>query len=193
MIFFNRKYAFLLILLVVFSSCESEYAKTVKEELKSGVVNDALIFGMKMGDTQQDFFDRCLELNHQKKVGQGLGRYAQYTAVLDSTEAHSAKAIMLFYGIFDEEKIMHGMEMKFSYVSWAPWNKDYQADKLVQNLQRKYLKEYPGNDFIEIEINEEVNAFSKIDGNRQLLIYPLSDKDVVVKMTDLRQIKNLVK
>jgi len=76
--------------------------------------------------------------------------------------------------------------MIFSYVAWAPWNEAYQSEVLVEKLQEKYLKEYPGNPFIEITINEDIKAYAKVDGNREILVYPNTLKDVTVKISDLR-------
>lgn len=178
---------FLLILCLAFSSCESEYSQTVKEEMNSGVIHEDLILGLKIGQSRKEFYDHCWQLNKQKLVAQGPGnKYAKYILTVDSTSQNPEKVEMLFYGIFDEEKIMHGMEMKMHYLKWSPWNKEFQSDKLIEALKRHYVKEYPGNDFLEIEINEKTKAFAKVDGNRQIIMYPLGDKDVMAKIIDLR-------
>lgn len=178
---------FLLILCLAFSSCESEYSQTVKEEMNSGVIHEDLILGLKIGQSRKEFFDHCWQLNKQKLVAQGPGnKYAKYILTVDSTSQNPEKVEMLFYGIFDDEKIMHGMEMKMHYLKWSPWNEEYQSDKLIEALKRHYNKEYPGNDFLEIDINEKTKAFAKVDGNRQIIMYPLGDKDVMAKIIDLR-------
>ena len=176
-----------LFLCFVMVSCESEYSETVKRELQSGKVYEDLILGLKIGQTRKEFYDHCWELNKQKVISQGSGnKFAKQIILLDSTAQNQDKVEMLFYGIFDEEKIMHGMHMKFSYLKWAPWNKDYQSDVLVKKLQEKYIKEYPGNPFIEIAIKGDINAYAKVDGNREILVYPNTNKDVTVKIGDLR-------
>lgn len=172
---------------IIFTACESEYSRTVKREIKTGVVYDDLILGLKLGQTQKDFYDHCWQLNKQGIVSQGSGNeFAKHIMLLDSTVQESQAVEMLFYGIFDEEKVMHGMHMKFSYMKWAPWTKEFKSDILVKELKEKYLKEYPGNPFIEIAIKDDIKAYAKVDGNREILIYPNSDKDVTVKMGDLR-------
>jgi len=169
-------------------SCESEYSKTVKKELQSGKVHEDLILGLKMGQTQKEFYDHCWQLNKKKVISQGSGnRFARQYILLDSTENNAPKVDMLFYGIFDEAKVMHGMHLKMSYLKWSPWAKDYHSDVLLKKLKEKYLKQYNGNSFIEITIDEDIKAYTKIDGNRQILIYPTSDKDVTVKIQDLRE------
>ena len=156
--------------------------------MNTGVVHDSLIFGMHIGQTQKDFYSICWDLNKEQLISQGTGnRYAKYYVVPDSTEDPTMKMEMLFYGIFDSEKVMHGMDMKYSFTAWAPWNEDLQSDALTEYLKMKYSESYPGNDFFEVMI-EKLNAVTnvKVDGNRQILIYPINAKDVSVKIEDLR-------
>ena len=56
-----------------FAACESEYSKTVKKELKTGVIHKDLILGLKIGQTQKEFYDHCWQLNKQQLVSQGSG------------------------------------------------------------------------------------------------------------------------
>lgn len=187
---FFLKTIFTLSLIVLLTSCESQYSREVKRELKTGVVHEDLIFGLKLGQTRKQFYDRCWNLNKQKLVSQGPGnQYAKHVMVIDSTVEDSPKVEMLFYGIFDESKVMHGMDMKMSFLGWSPWNKDYHSDKLMEQLKEKYLREFPGNRFVEIDIDDNIKALAKIDGNRQILMYPLTNKNVSVKIQDLRHLK----
>ena len=192
---FDLPYTRLILFIIscmLFVACESEYSRTVKKELASGVVHEDLILGMKVGQTQKDFYTQCWELNKQKLVSQGSGnQFAKQIMQLDSTAENAKNVEMLFYGIFDDQKIMRGMHMKFSYLAWSPWNEDYQSDVLIKELQEKYMRQYAGNPFIEITITDDTKAFTKIDGNREILMYPTTDKDVTVKMQDLRyKLKN---
>jgi hypothetical protein len=172
----------------MFISCKSEYEKAVDNELATGMVNDSLIFGMRMGQTKKEFFAMCWELNRQKLIAQGTGnRTAKYIEPLDSTETNPSRKEMLFYGIFDEQDTMRGMDMTFTYSAWAPWNKERYSIPLMEALKAEYMEHYGPNPFIEINLGDiKYKAFVKIDGNRQILIYPKNDKDVVVKMEDLR-------
>jgi hypothetical protein len=168
--------------------CKSEYQRYVEEELAKNITQDSLIFGMRMGQTKKDFFTICWELNKQELVHQGNGnRTARHITDRDAEGNNTPDSKdMLFYGIFDDNDIMRGMEMTYSYIAWAPWNQDKQSDSLLLHLRDIYLEDYPGNDFIEIDLKEtESTALVKIDGNRQILMYPKNDKDVVVKIEDL--------
>lgn len=183
----TSKHFIFLLLCFAMVSCESEYSRTVKKELQTRKVYEDLILGLKIGQTQKEFYDHCWQLNKEEVVSQGPGnRFARHYLLLDSTAENSPKVEMLFYGIFDKALIMHGMYMKMSYVQWSPWAKEYHSAILLKNLQQKYLKEYGGNPFIEITIDDKVKAYTKIDGNREILLYPTSDKDVTVKIQDLR-------
>jgi hypothetical protein len=187
---YMRKTSYLLGMLWMLGSllgCQSEYDRYVAEELASGLSEDSLIFGMHIGQTKKDFYTVCWELNRQELIHQGTGnRTARFEIDHDSLGEKSNAKSVLFYGIFDENDIMQGMDMTYSYTAWAPWNRDKQADSLMQDLRQQYLRGYPGNDFIEIEVpGLEHPALVKIDGNRQVLIYPKNDKDVVVKIEDL--------
>lgn len=178
---------FLLVFLSIIA-CKSEYQHYVDTELATGRTLDSLIFGMRMGQTKKEFFAICWELNRQQLISQGTGNTtARYISARDSSgNATALSKDLLFYGIFDEDDIMRGMDMTYSYVIWAPWNEEKQSDRLLLELRDEYLLEYPGNDFIEIEIKKpKTTALVKIDGNRQILMYPKTKKDVVVKIEDL--------
>ena len=155
--------------------------------MSTGQVYTDLFFDLEMGQTRKNFYDRCWDLNAQKMISQGPGNnYARYLIpVTDGKDTSNIE--MLFYGIFDTQDIMRGMDMKFSYTSYAPWNEIRHSDQLLEALKEKYMKDYPGNEFIKIDLDLEYGeAVVKVDGNRQIVMYPLSQKDVAVKIEDLR-------
>jgi hypothetical protein len=168
--------------------CKSEYQQYVDRELASGVRHDSLIFDMRIGQTREDFYTICWDLNKQKLITNGTGSNARYVIDKDSLGDQSEGKEVLFYGLFDENNVMQGMRLNYSYLAWAPWNKDKYADSLVVQLKKRYLEGYPGNDFLKIEIDangKTIPAYVKIDGNRQILMYPKNKKDVMVKIEDL--------
>lgn len=183
-----KRFLFLLLTAANLMACKSEYQQYVERELEEAVQQDSLIFGMRMGQTKKEFYTICWELNRQKLISQGTGNTsARFVTDRDSLGNKSPQSKdMLFYGIFDENDVMRGMEMTYSYLAWAPWNEDKQSDVLLTDLRDIYLQDYPGNDFIEIIIEDsESKALVKIDGNRQITMYPKNKKDVVVKIEDL--------
>ena len=173
--------------MIILSSCESEYSKLVKTEVKTGVVYDELFLGLKIGETKKQFFDKCWELNKQKLVSQGSGnKYAKYVLDISTEQDTADKVITHFYGIFDKDEVMYGMEFKMSSESWSPWNKHYHSEALIERLKKYYMRKYGNNQFITLDAKGN-ETFAKVDGNRQILIYKLTDKDVSVKITDLRK------
>jgi len=169
-------------------SCKSEYQQYVERELATGVEQDSLIFDMRIGQTRQDFYTICWNLNKQKLITNGAGSNARYVMDRDSLGNDSEAKEMLFYGIFDDKDTMRGMRMTYSYLAWAPWNRDRYADTLMNQLKKQYLEGYPGNDFIQLDVEvqgKNYPALVKIDGNRQILMYPKGKKDVLVRIEDL--------
>lgn len=179
---------FILSICIVTAGCYTEYEKAVRQGLKSGEVHEELIFDMVMGQTQKEFYSTCWNLNAEKKISQGGGnRYAKYVMAPGEVFEEPEEIEMLFYGIFDEEKIMRGMDMRFNYTKWSPWNEDFHSDKLIERLKNHYMHKYGGNDFITFDSGiQDHLSLIKIDGNRQILMYQLGNKDVSVKIEDLR-------
>ncbi|MFK7812050.1 MAG: hypothetical protein AB8B59_06120 [Maribacter sp.] len=181
----------LAILMLLISCNESEYSKVVKKEMGKGIINDSLLFGLKLGDTQKEFYNKCWKLNKDGVIMQGpKNSFVQYDLPTKKNDTTAQNIRMLFYGIFDEKKIMTGLDMKFSYEAWALWNKSLQADKLALALQDTLVSWFPGNKFIEVPLEKVPGqTFIKVDGNRRIMIEPLKDnKEVDVRIDDLRYI-----
>lgn len=172
--------------MISLQSCKSEYTKLVESERSSGIIHDSLIHDLKIGQTKKDFYTQCWDLNKTQAIKAGSGnKYALFVLPKDSTDTHPDKINVEFYGIFDEEEVMTGMEMKMEYYSWAPWLEEFHSDQLMNKIEKKMMKDYPGNEFIDI-IAGEVIARIKVDGNRQISMYPLDAKQIMVKIEDLR-------
>ena len=183
-----RIYVILVILLYLCSGCKSEYQRAIETGLASGEIHENLVLDMKVGWTKKEFFSHCWKMNKEGKIHQGGGNsYARYYVPPGEIHEEPEEIDMLFYGIFNEQDTMIGMDMKMSYVKWAPWNEDMKADKLIDRMKEHYVHTYGGNEFMNINIGEEgFVANVKVDDNRQILIYPTSDKDIAIKIEDLR-------
>jgi len=183
-----RGYILLLLILLVGCS-ESKYSKLVKTEMAKNIVNDSLLFEMKFGQTRQEFYDQCWKLNNQKIIKQGSNNnFVQYYLPQKEGDSSINSIKMLFYGIFDKEKIMRGMDMRFSYNAWSLWNESTHSDKLITVVKDTLQSWYPGNGFIEVTMKRsKKDIFVKVDGNRRIIIEPLiNNKDVDVRIDDLR-------
>ena len=135
-------------LCISFYSCTSEYTKAVEAGLKSGIRYDSLFLGMKIGQTRDDFYKTCWELNKQKLISEGPGNMtAKYIEPVDPATDSLKRKQILFYGIFDENNVMQGMQMTYSYYAWSSWNKDMHANELIKELLAFYEKKLSKKSF----------------------------------------------
>lgn len=180
------------IIAMIFWNCSgSEYSKLVEREMSSGTVYDSLLFGMKFGQEKQEFFRRCWQLNQRGIISNGPESTSVKYELPFSENTPSDKGItLLFFGDFNEDKIMTGMDFDFYYNAWSIWNKSLQSDKLLPVVKDSLKKWYPGNDFIRIPIkNDSLELLVKVDGNRRIVISPLTDdRMVTAKIDDLRYV-----
>ena len=179
---------FTIIILILIVGCQkkSEYSTILTRELeKKNEFND-LIFDMKIGQSRQDYFDICYQLNKQKKIISGersLNPELILKSKNGSTKGSNIK--MSFNGIFNEKKTMRGFEMRFYFTGWSNWNKDLSSENLLFQLKDTLRKWFPGNDFFKVNFENNLSAEVKIDGNRRILAYKVNSKDVAVRIDDM--------
>ena len=183
----NRIFFTIIIFILIFG-CQrkSEYSIILTRELeKKNQFND-LIFDMKIGQSRQDYFDICYQLNKQKKIISGersLNPELILKSKNGSTKGSNIK--MSFNGIFNEKKTMRGFEMRFYFTGWSNWNKDLSSENLLFQLKDTLRKWFPGNDFFKVNFENNLSAEVKIDGNRRILAYKVNSKDVAVRIEDM--------
>ncbi len=175
-------------LLLFLGSCtrESNYDRLVKTEMANGVYSDSLKFGLLLGDTKKTFYTKCWELNLEGIISHGPNN--DFVAYELEGLNEGERINHLFYGIFDDENSMTGLDMRFYHLGWAPWNKQLFAEQLLPKALDTLEMWYPGNEFIRID-REGLprETYVKVDGNRQILAYVLDDKEVKAVITDLRK------
>jgi hypothetical protein len=177
--------------ILLFIACSgSEYDQLVKRELDSGVVHDSLLFDLKMGQTKAYFLQSCWKLNQKGIISNGPGSTTVKYILPNTKEASQSNMTLLFFGDFNEEKIMTGMDFQFYYNSWSLWNESLQAGQLVPVVMDTLKKWYPGNDFIKVPLKgDSLHLFVKVDGNRRIIIPPVTDQQIVTaKIDDLRYV-----
>lgn len=164
---------------------KSEYTKLVETELARGVRVDSLLFGINLGDSRDDFYGKCFDLNKQKLVTEGPnGATVQYLFTDSLVHPVPKSMMLLFIPAFDDQDKIIEMNLEFSYIGWSPWNKDLSSDKLKEKVVELLKRWYKGNDFITIEI-DNVPVPTKLDGNRRMLVYIKDEQNVVVKIHDI--------
>ena len=165
---------------------QSEYTKVLKRELKNKNEFNDLIFDMKIGQSRQDYFDICYKLNQKKLIVSGqrsLNPELTLKSKTGSTKGSNIK--MSFNGIFNEKKIMRGMEMRFYFTGWSSWNKALSSDSLLFQLKDTLMGWFPGNEFFNVNFENNLSTEVKIDGNRRILAYLANSKDVAVRIEDM--------
>ena len=173
---------------LILNSCQSDYTKLVKSEMAKNVQNDSIFYEMEFGQSRDKFYELCWKYNKQGKFIHGSSNsYVQVMLEPQDSSMITDRIQMLFYGKFNSDKIMTAMDIKFSYVAWAPWNKNLQAENLIPRVKDTLMKWYPGNEFITVK-----DMQVKVDGNRQILIETPNDtREVDVRIDDLRFTKGI--
>lgn len=167
-----------LISALLFLSCENN---GIKLSGRSGSQNDSLFLGFSFGMSRQQFYDYCWEMNSKKLFTHGPGnRSVEYRMERESEET----IIMRFYPLFLDEKI-YEMPVLFSYEKWAPWNKQYWSEALLQEML-VIFKEWYGEDFQVINHPVQGTVYAKIDGKRRINLFIKDDQYVQAVFTDLK-------
>lgn len=176
----------MVVLGAVLSGCfQSDYTKLVKSELAKGIRQDSLLFGIQFGDTRNDFYGKCFDLNKQRLVTQGPGNNSVQFIFKDSIihDRPTDMRLLFFPNYADNEEIVE-MNMEFSYPGWAPWNKAYQSDSLKIKTMELLMHWYKGNAFVDATVNDTKMPV-KLDANRRILLYIKDAQSVAVKIQDI--------
>jgi hypothetical protein len=136
-----------------------------------------LHFGM----TSKAFYAVCWDLNKSGVLQAGSGNLSAAYDLDKGELAYPAK--MSFYPQFVDGKISR-MPVRFSYISWAPWNRELQSDKLLLDVA-KLMEKWYGTGFFSSTLSTGGKGLVKIDGNRSVIIKIETESDVVVTITDL--------
>jgi hypothetical protein len=173
------RFAFVFATTLLFVACKPDYEKTAARELATGIRNDSIFFGIYLGMPRADFYKRCLELNGNGTVTNG----PKNNTALHIVNGYSQPIDMNFYPDFSRDSI-YNMRVYFNYQAWAPWNKEYYADKLVPEALQILEKRY-GSGFSKQKSEKGFPFWFKVDGNRAITVRVADEKDVLVHITDL--------
>lgn len=172
------------ILLAAFSimfSCEK--IQTFAQEERN---TDTLFLGFSLGMERQAFFDYCWEQNKRKLFTHGpTNQNVEYKLV---NELKNPVA-MRFYPSFHDDRIFE-MPVTFTYDGWAPWNREYWADSLLQDILPVFKKWY-GEDFKKLDHPTMGTVYYKIDGKRRINLFCKDDQYVQAVFTDVKIEKKL--
>ncbi len=168
----------------VFSSCDSPGTFLPHEE---GAKSDSLFLGIYLGMPQKEFFDHCTELNKQQVITQGSG--SSTNVEYRMPDLLESELIMRFFPTFIDHQIFE-MPVTYSYAAWAPWNKQYWSDVLLEQMVVHY-KEWYGDDFKLLNHPTQGKVYYKIDGKRRINLFVMDEQYVQAVFTDLKVEKRL--
>ena len=177
--FINRIIVILLLTTAISCGQRAEYDRLIDRELASGEKNDSLFLGLRLGMTQDEFFDHCTELNRQQLITQGnRGLTVKYWV---SDLKHPAT--MYFYPGFYNGRI-YKLPGYYEYDSFTPGPvSPYSSDSLQIDVLQMYTKIY-GDEYVTISHSTKGDAFILMDGNRHITIFKVDDRRVGVVFKD---------
>jgi hypothetical protein len=173
----------LVILSLFIQSCGTSILSSDDDSTKS----DSLFLGIYLGMAQKDFYDLCTELNKNQLITQGPGGNTNVEHRI--VDEFDSEVSMRFFPTFIDEKIFE-MPVTYSYVAWAPWNRQYWAEKLLPKVLEKYKETY-GDDFKLLEHPTQGKVYYKIDGKRRINLFVKDEHLVQAVFTDLKVEKRL--
>lgn len=143
---------------------------------------DSVHLGVRLGMERQEFYDYCWDLNKQ---GQNITQGHHNTSVMHSDSINFTFPTEInFYPQFNESDKVYILPVRYEYRSWAPWNKEAHADKLLPEVISLMQKAYGGT-FEQKEINGK-EVWFKYDNPRLITIYQEEDRYVFVKFKNER-------
>lgn len=167
----------------LFFSCDSSVgSKTRKENY------DSLFLGFHFGMDRKEFFQYCSEMNQKKLFAHGTGATSVQYELKDEFKA---PVIMRFYPSFHDEKI-YEMPVTFTYEAWAPWNKQYWSDVLLEEMYEQF-KVWYGDGFQVVNHPNQGKIYAKIDGRRRINLFIRDDQFVQAVFSDMKVVTELEK
>ncbi len=141
---------------------------------------DSLFLGFSLGMEKKAFYDLCWEYNRKKMLTHGpTNQNVEYK--LEGITKSSVN--MRFYPTFEKDKI-YEMPVTFTYEGWAPWNRQYQSDSLLQDMVGVFKKWY-GDDFKTLDHATQGKIYYKFDGKRRINLFIKDDQFVQAVFTDM--------
>jgi hypothetical protein len=146
---------------------------------------DSLFLGISLGMEKQAFLRYCWEQNKKKRFIHGPGNRSVQYKIVELAEPVD----MRFYPTFHEGRIFE-MPVTFNYESWAPWNREFQSDRLLGEMLVLFKKWY-GEDFKRLDHPTMGDVYYRIDDKRRINLFRKDEQYVQAVFTDLKVEKQL--
>lgn len=162
---------------------QERYEAALAAGLASTETTNDLFLGLKLAETDKQFYDRCTQLNQAQKIMMGSGgNRVDYQ--LGSSLARPAT--LTFYPDFsaDRPRIIKAMDLEIIYNDWAPWNKEAQSPKLIADVA-KWAKKQFGDGFEVVDHPQHQKVLVQVKNNRRAAFWVMDTKTVRGRITDL--------
>jgi hypothetical protein len=143
-----------------------------------------VILGIHLGDSNDEFRNKCMALNQLQLLTQGPRGSVLYQLKDTTAQQNSSDMRLLIFPSFDDNGVISNIDIDFSYSAWAPWNVAYQSDSLEVKLRKLLMIWYDGNDFVYAEMGEK-KVPVKVDGNRRVILKVKDAQTVTVMVQDM--------
>jgi hypothetical protein len=157
------------------------------QEQAKGIKNNVFLENIAFGMPQKAFMDTCWAMNKRGILSHGTE--LPTTTRLDVSAEFSSRTYMNFFPEFKDGVISEFYAI-FVYNDWAPWNKELSQEKLLGESKAYLMKKFGGNAFVELKGSDiDKKIWAKVDGNRQILVFPFKEQKVKALITDLTRKK----
>lgn len=168
--------------LIVLVGCseQSEYESMIQQGLNSEREVNDIFLGYEFGMTREDFLQVSWEMNQQQIITGGVN-------IVYLLEDLKSTARLEFFPKFENGVIVK-VPVSASYISWSPWNEQYNADELLKDL-KTYYEDFYSTTFKQVEVpGNEVAPWVSIEGNREIRMFKNSVNTIQVEFTDLSKV-----
>ena len=167
------------------------YEEIVARELSSGERHDSLFMGIHLNMHMQTFYDHCFEMNQK---GLFFKKPGSVDVMYTFEEDFSAPVEFVFFP-HGGHVLIQEVRGHMIYKKWTPFTKEFNAEKLQEELKEKMEEWYGGRPFIKMDHPQGYWPYSyvKIDGNRKIQLYRSFDDskvEVVFENLDRRWKEN---
>ncbi len=158
-------------------SNKSEYERKVQEGLNSEKEVNEIFLGYEFGMSREEFLESSWEMNQQQIISGGVN-------IVYLLEDLKSTVSLEFYPQF-QNGVISKMPVSASYISWSPWNEQYNADELLKDL-KVYYEEFYSTTFSQVDVpGIETTPWISIEGNREIRMYKKSVNTVQIDFIDI--------
>jgi len=182
---FRRTFTAFFICLMVYgcnsSSDIERYQELISSELNTGIKKDSIFLELKLGMTVTSFYEYCWKMNAKKLFQNSHDNNA---VVYQVNRGLPSAATFRFTPEFHKDKL-YKISVNASYNAFAPWNQHLYADSLQKDLIHLFDTWYGPKNYLILKNQMDGNSLIKIDGNREIRMKKMTEKDIRIEYTDL--------